>query len=108
MRFDLGGIDMIMIIIVAAAFALQLFLLFMTKRLALRLIPVYLLALTLVVAWLFLGHIIVEEGGGFIDAGALMGALILLAAILWAGGAAAAWIVWGVRYLIRKYRDGQH
>ncbi len=105
MNFDLSGIDLVIVMNIAAAFALQLLLLRFTKHPALRLIPVWIMAAALVIAGLFFFHIAVEESGGFIDAGVLVGALIFAAVLLWAGGAAAAWLVWLVRYLIRRYRE---
>ncbi len=105
MSLDLSGINLIIIVHIAAAFVLQLLLLCFTKRLVFRLIPMYIMAAALVIAGLFAFHIVVEESGGFIDAGGLMGALIFVMVLLWAGGAAAAWLIWLVRHLIRRYRD---
>lgn len=105
MSLDLSGINLIIIVHIAAAFVLQLLLLRFTKCLVLRLIPLYIMAAALVIAGLFAFHIVVEESGGFIDAGGLVGALVFVMVLLWAGGAAAAWLVWLLRYLIRRYRD---
>jgi len=80
-------------------FALQLMCCFGFKSIALRLVPVYMVALSLVLAFVTYIGLMGTSSAGAISANGIVGALIAFVAAISALGIVAGWLVW---LLVRK------
>ncbi len=92
------------ITVAVISFLLQLALLSFTEKRALRLLPLWILLAGAVVTLLCWTGILIENDGGYINAGAITALLVVMGLAFWAAGIAAAWLV---RALVRKRRQSQ-
>ncbi|MBQ7005580.1 MAG: hypothetical protein IJN68_04035 [Clostridia bacterium] len=84
-------------------FLLRLVLCFKARKALVRFIPVYLIVGSYLIALLFAEDIL-DGGSGFVDGGALAGAVIAVAASCAAAGDALGWAVY---LIIKKYRKNR-